>query len=391
MQPRNDRFKDKWNISHVASWKETDRLGMAMLQQEAKIFQRHLFVLFAVHQYHGRARCTQPPLSQQRRSGPHLIHLGHRLLAEQVGPRLDEIKQVRVSIARALLPLRLKEGVNAAAPIDHGAQTFRFDMGQLGGPITAEAGADHRDSVRFDFAPLQHIVESGDMNLMGLGGCNHGTLTCPWAVEHQATPSFFDKPFREGVALFFPIVDATPVHDERRGIFLRQAEMADDLFAIEGNGNAFKRDIEIARCGEMHLAGFQVGVLFAGSAGKRVTAYAVIAVRLEISLFRFIALAVGFGRAGSFFPTCSQRVPDRGPSLTVHAVQPCKNFLGFLFVGMIERCSMAHSATNIAFDFFQGSWLVHGASYSHYGHWNFSFSYQNQTAKDTSHARSFPP
>jgi hypothetical protein len=48
------------------------------------------------------------------------------------------------------------------------------------------------------------------------------------------------------VALFFPIVDAAPVHDERRGSFLRQAEMADDLSALERNGNAFKWDIEIA-------------------------------------------------------------------------------------------------------------------------------------------------
>jgi hypothetical protein len=81
-------------------------------------------------------------------------------------------------------------------------------------------------------------------------------------------------------------------------------------------------------------------------------------------LLRFIALAASFCLAGLFFPTSSQLVPYRGPSLTVHAVQLGKNFLGFLFVGMIERCSMAHSATNIILDFFQCSWLVHGASCS---------------------------
>src|SRR5262245_22558805 len=143
------------------------------------------------------------------------------------------------------------------------------------------------------------------MNPMGLGGCGHGALPCPWAVEHQASPSFFYEPFREGVALFFPVVDATPVHDERRGSFLRQAQMADDLFAIEGNGNAFKRDIEIARRGEMHLAGFQVSTLFAGMPRERMPPYAVIAVRLEISLLRFPAIARGFGPASLVFPPCS--------------------------------------------------------------------------------------
>src|SRR5512132_2181969 len=124
-------------------------------------------------------------------------------------------------------------------------------MGQLGGPIAAEAGADYRDPVRIDFAPLQHIVETGNMDLMGIGGCEHGALTRPRTVEHQTTPSFFDETFGEGVALFFP---------------------------IEGNGNAREWDIEIARCREMHLAGFEIGVLFPGGAGERVSAYAIIAV-----------------------------------------------------------------------------------------------------------------
>src|SRR5262249_28615956 len=110
------------------------------------------------------------------------------------------------------------------------------------------------------------------MNPVGIGSCEHRTLTCPWTVEHQAAPSFFYEPFRKGVALFFPVVNATPVHDERCGSFLWQAQMADDLFAIEGNDNAFKRDIEIARRGEMHLAGFEVSTLFAGGARARMAA-----------------------------------------------------------------------------------------------------------------------
>src|SRR5439155_4695966 len=185
----------------------------------------------------------------------------------------------------------------------HGAQTFWFNMGQLGGPIPAKAGTDHRDSVRIDFAPLQHIVESGTMDLMGIGRCEHGALARPRTVEHQTTPSFFDESFRKGVALFFPIVDATPVHDERRVSFLRQAQMADDLFAIEGNGNALEWDIEIARCREMHLAGFEIGVLFTGGAGERVSAYALIAVWFEISLLRFMVIDVSLFLAGLFFPT----------------------------------------------------------------------------------------
>ena len=51
-------------------------------------------------------------------------------------------------MARAFLPLGLKEIMNAAAPVDRGAQFVRRQMGKLGRPVAAEAGADDGDLVR---------------------------------------------------------------------------------------------------------------------------------------------------------------------------------------------------------------------------------------------------
>src|SRR5262249_51943579 len=160
------------------------------------------------------------------------------------------------------------------------------------------------------------------MNLMGIRGCEHGALSCPWTVEYQTAPSFFYESFRECVAFFFPIVDAPPVHDEGRRRCFRQAEMANDLSAMKGDGNAFERNIKIARRREMHLACFQICTLFTGSAWKRVSADAVITVGFEVGLFRFIVPAGGFCNTGRLFPTLSQPVPCRSPSFPVEATQP---------------------------------------------------------------------
>src|SRR6266576_6804485 len=125
-------------------------------------------------------------------------------------------------MARALLPLRLEEVVDATAPIDCRTQFVWRDVRELGRPMSAEAGANNGDLIGRYFRTFEQIIEHGEVSLMRVGSGEHRAFSRSRAVDDEAAPTFFDERFTEGMALFFPVVDAAPMHHHRRGQFLRQ-------------------------------------------------------------------------------------------------------------------------------------------------------------------------
>ena len=59
--------------------------------------------------------------------------------------------------------------MNAAAPVDRGADFFGGDMSKLSRPIAAEAGADGGDLAGVDFRTFEQIVERGCVDLVRIG------------------------------------------------------------------------------------------------------------------------------------------------------------------------------------------------------------------------------
>ena len=103
----------------------------------------------------------------------------------------------------------------------------------------------------------------------------------------QPQPSL-TKILAEGVAFFFPVVDAAPVHDHRRRQLLGQAQMANNRFVgfvLEGDGDSLHRDVEIFRRGEKHLAGLAVAMMFPRRAREGMAGDAVVAVGFQKGRF----------------------------------------------------------------------------------------------------------
>src|SRR5215467_11171827 len=92
----------------------------------------------------------------------------------------------------------------------------------------------------------------------------------------------------------------------------------------------------------------------------------VITVGFEESFFGCRVVAGGFGSASLFLPSRTQFIPYGRPRFAFDTRQFCEGFLGFVFIGMIERRSMAHPAANIIFDLVEGSWLVHTGPFLFY-------------------------
>ena len=129
----------------MAAGKQTNRFRVAMFQQQIEIVKRHLLVLFSVDDQHGRTGLIEPALVEQGKPRHDGAKLVKGLLTKEIGAGFDEIEQIGIGVARAFLPLRLEKIVDAAAPIDRGAQLFRRDVSELGRPMAAKAGADHSD------------------------------------------------------------------------------------------------------------------------------------------------------------------------------------------------------------------------------------------------------
>src|SRR5262245_4407034 len=181
-------------------------------------------------------------------------------------------------MARTFLPLGLKKIMDAAAPVHRSLELIRRKVSELGGPVAAEAGAYDGDFIRVHFGPLAQIFERHGMHSVGVRSGEHRTLAGTRAVHDETTPTFFDEGLAEGVALFFPVIDAAPVHDHGGGKLFREAQMTDDGLSLKWDRHALDRNIEVFRSGEKHLAGLLIAMVFTGRARERVAGDAVVTV-----------------------------------------------------------------------------------------------------------------
>src|ERR671914_1787352 len=139
--------------------------------------------------------------------------------------------------------------------------------------MAAKAGAHDGEFFRLDFGPVAQILQSRGVHRMSIGAGKQWALACPRTIHDETAPALSHEGFPERVAFFFPVVDATPVHDQRRRQLLRQAEMADNRFL----GRLAKRyrysldgNFEILRSCEKHFASFFIRVVFPRRAWERV-------------------------------------------------------------------------------------------------------------------------
>src|SRR5713226_7262275 len=95
MKPLDGGLEDLGDRSHMPSGEKAYCLGVAALKQQIKIFDRHLFVLFTVHQQQRGAGLVQPSLRFERESRHDLDQLLECLLAEEIGARFDQVEEIR--------------------------------------------------------------------------------------------------------------------------------------------------------------------------------------------------------------------------------------------------------------------------------------------------------
>ncbi len=105
----------------MASGKETDGFRDSCLQEKKKILDWHLFVFSAVDQKKRGAWLVEPSLGFEGEGGHHLYQPLKGFETKEVGSRLDKIEEIGGSVSGFFLPLRLKEIMDGAAPIDHRA------------------------------------------------------------------------------------------------------------------------------------------------------------------------------------------------------------------------------------------------------------------------------
>ena len=94
-------------------------------------------------------------------------------------------------------------------------------MRELGRPIAAETGADNGDLVPIDFRAVVQVVQHREMHLMRVRAGEHRAFSGSRTVDDKTSPAFFNESLAKGMAFFFPVIDATPVHDHGCRHFFR--------------------------------------------------------------------------------------------------------------------------------------------------------------------------
>ena len=187
----------------------------------------------------------------------------------------------------------------------------------------------------------------------------HRGFACAGAVHDEAAPALREHGLHEAVTLFLPVVDAAPVHDERRGPPGGQAQVADDLLVAQGQGDAFQRGIEVAGGGEVVVDGLAVGLLLAGRAGEGMARGAVPGGGLEVGRLGLVGVSLFFGFLGGILPARPGLAPGLGPGVGVHAGQFRQGAFCFGRVHEVEWAALAHALADAVLDFVQSCGFRH--------------------------------
>ncbi len=121
-----------------------------------------------------------------------------------------------------------------------------------------------------------------------------------------------------GAPIFFPTVDAAPVHDDRRAIdALGHLQIANDFFSFERNLDSLQRRIHSWRGFEKSTQRALVAVHFFRAARHRVAADAIIFVGEIVSFAGFFFLALFFLVIAQRFVLGAEFAPFATPQIRV--------------------------------------------------------------------------
>src|SRR5438309_10034344 len=108
-------------------------------------------------------------------------------------------------------------------------------MRQLRRPIAAEAAAHAGDPFAVDvIAGFQIIHRRGKSSLRAEITAEAWIFAGTWHVDGKTGKTIFEQDVVVGAPIFFPAVDAAPVHHHRGSIYtVRHLQITDNLLALE--------------------------------------------------------------------------------------------------------------------------------------------------------------
>ncbi len=256
-----------------------------------------LVVVFAVDAQKRRAGLVDQTLRHQRQARRGFENFFQALCRENIRARVEQARRPHQVLRcgqsqRWAQPLFLKGPVHAGAPIDRAAQPLGLGVRQLGRPVAAEAAAHASDALAVDITPRGQIIHRRGKGSLGLRLVAQ-TRILPSAghVDGEAGDADLEQHVIVGAAVFFPTVDAAPVHDDWRPMdALGHLQIANDFFAFEGNLTTLQRRIHIGRGLEKGAQRALVAGHFLRAARHRVAADAIVLVGEIESFAGFILL-----------------------------------------------------------------------------------------------------
>ena len=140
-----------------------------------------------------------------------------------------------------------------------------FEHGELGGPIGAEAHAVDQNAGVVDLGSREQIVERAAEHPLGGGADLEGRLTGSRTVHGEIAHPMFEKLIVGLGDGFLPAVEsADREHDRHRpSCVLRQAQIADDLLAFEGDRDPFEWRVQQGRVPQIGVDSHVIGALLA--------------------------------------------------------------------------------------------------------------------------------
>ena len=172
----------------------------------------------------------------------------------------------------------------------------------------------------------------------------------PRHVDGEGRQSFFMKQLAIGSSIFFPPVDAAPMHHHRRALCApRNLQVAHDFLPLEWNLDPFQRRIQIGRRLEKRSQRSFIAIHLFRTAGNRIAADPIVLIGLVIRLPRLF-LAEFFKLFGIGFVARAELTPFTAPQIRIETGQMREQFFDFLPIHAFERIDPASAARDVTLD-----------------------------------------
>ena len=349
-------------------------LGIAVFHQEVDIVHRRLIVELAVDAQQRCRRPVQQPLLFERQRGRNPEKFLKALHAHRPAAGLEQADRPEDRDGcpfrqRRQQPLFLKAVMHVAAVEHRAFHTLRFDERELRGPIPAVAPAPYAEAGGVDVVALQQMIDQRGKRALGVGlGVEHRALAGAGHVDRKAREAGLVQPRVRALPVFFPAVDAAPMHDDRgfpgTG---RDLQIADELFAFERHLDDLERRVEILRRLPEIAQRVLVGLLRAGRGRAGVARDAEIIECEHVKAAKLFSVASALReRIGLPLIAGPELAPLARPLVAVEARQRPRDPCGILRLDVVQRVHVAAAPDDFGFHFLQWAYLDLGIY--HYCH-----------------------